>query len=61
MGYFADNGTELKNVKMDELVSKLWISISFGPANSPWSNGINERNHASCGFTIKKLMEEEKV
>ena len=45
-GYYADNGTELKNVKMDELVSKLGISISYGPAYSPWSNGINERNHA---------------
>ena len=45
-GYYADNGTEFKNVKMDELVSKLGISISYGPAYSPWSNGINERNHA---------------
>ena len=28
VGYYANNGTELKNVKMDELVSKLGISIS---------------------------------
>ena len=34
-GYYADNGTEFKNVGMDELVSKLGISISFGPAYSP--------------------------
>lgn len=27
VGYYADNGTEFKNVKMDELVSKLGISI----------------------------------
>ena len=26
-GYYADNGTEFKNIKMDELVSKLGISI----------------------------------
>ena len=32
VGYYADNGTEFKNVKMDELVSKLGISINYGPA-----------------------------
>ena len=46
---------------MDELVSKLGISINYGPAYSPWSNGINERNHASCDITIKKLMEDKKI
>ena len=61
MGYYADNGREFKNVKMDELISKLGISISYGPAYSPWSNGINERNHASCDLTIKKLMEDKKI
>merc|ERR1711962_1879139 len=61
VGYYADNGIELKNVKMDELVSKLGISISYSPAYSPWSNGINERNHASCDMTIKKLMEDKNI
>merc|ERR1712098_14596 len=28
---------------------------------SPWSNGINERNHASCDMTIKKLMEDKNI
>ena len=60
-GYYADNGTEFKNIKMDELVSKLGISISYGPAYSPWSNCINERNHALCDLTIKKLMVDESV
>ena len=48
-------------MKMDELVSKLGISINYGPAYSPWLNGINERNHASCDITIKKLMEDKKI
>merc|ERR1712240_435276 len=34
IGYYTDNGTEFKNIKMDELVSKLGISISYGPAYS---------------------------
>ena len=46
---------------MDELVSKLGISISYWPAYIPWSNGINERNHASCDLTIKKLMEDRNI
>jgi len=61
LGYHADNGREFNNIKMDELVSKLGISINYGPAYSPWSNGINERNHASCDITIKKVMEDKKT
>ena len=61
VGYYVDNGAEFRNMKMDELVSKLGISISFGPLYSPWLNGINERNHTSCDITIKKMMEDKKV
>ena len=57
-GYWADNGGEFANVKMDELCSKLNLRIKFGPSYSPWSNGINERNHASADITIKKLLSE---
>ena len=35
--------------------------MKFGPAYSPWSNGLNERNHASADLTIKKLLEEKKT
>ena len=35
--------------------------IRYGPAYSPWSNGINKRNHASCDFMVKKLIDEKKV
>ena len=58
-GYWADNGGEFSNVKMDELCSKLNMSIKFGPSYSPWSNGLNERNHASADITIKKLLDEK--
>ena len=61
VGYYADNGTEFKNVKMDELVSKLGISINYGPVYSPWSSGINYRNHIIWDVTIKKMMEEKKT
>ena len=60
-GFFADNGGEFANIKLDELTSTLGLTVKFGPAYSPWSNGINERNHASVDITIKKLMEEHKT
>ena len=31
-GFFADNGGEFANVKLDELTCKLELSIRFGPA-----------------------------
>ena len=60
-GFFADNGGEFSNIKLDELTSKLGLTVKFGPAYSPCSNGINERNHASADLTIKKHMEEKKT
>ena len=59
LGFNADDGREFSNIKLDELKSKLGLTVKFGPAYSPWSNGINERNHASVDQTIKKLMEEK--
>ena len=60
-GFFIDNGGEFQNIILDELTSKLGLTVKFGPAYSPWSNGLNERNHASADLTIKKLMEEKKT
>ena len=40
-GFFADNGGEFANEKLDELTSKLGLTVWFGPAYSPWSNGLN--------------------
>ena len=60
-GFYADNGGEFSNIKLDELTSKLGLTVKFGPAYSPWSNGLNERNHASADQTIKKLLEQNKT
>ena len=60
-GFFADNSGELTNIKLDELTSKLGLTVKFGPAFSPWSNGINKRNHAAADLTVKRLMEEKRV
>ena len=60
-GFFADNGGEFANIKLEELTHKLGLTVRFGPSYSPWSNGINKRNHASADITIKKLMHKYKT
>ena len=59
IGFFADNIGEFSNIKLDELTSKLGRTVKFGPAYSPWSNGVNEWNHALDDLTIKKQMAEQ--
>merc|ERR1712237_194532 len=46
--------------KLEEFVNKLGLKINFTPSYSPWSNGINERNHYSSDIIVKKVMEEDK-
>ena len=48
-------------VSKDELIGKLGVTVRYGPAYSPWSNGNNEQNLASCDITIKRLMAEKKM
>ena len=57
-GFWADNGLEFQNKEMESLASAMGITIKFGPTYSPWSNGLNERNHYSADLTVKKVMEE---
>merc|ERR1712030_98948 len=60
IGFWSDNSGEFMNAKMEEFVNKLGLKIKFTPSYSPWSNGINERNHYSCDIIVKKVMEENR-
>ena len=46
VGYFTDNRGEFTKIQLDEMTSKLGLTVKFSPAYSPWSYGLNERNHA---------------
>ena len=54
IGFWSDNGGEFRNSKMEEFVNKLGFKIKLMLAFSPWSNGINERNHYNCDVIITK-------
>merc|ERR1712030_13939 len=60
VGWWSDNGGEFRNSKMEEYVAKMGLTINFTPSYSPWSNGINKRNHYSCDVIVKKIQEENK-
>ena len=57
----ADNEGEFAIMKLDELTSKLGLTLRFGPTYSPWSKGLNERYHASTDLDMKTLLEEKKT
>ena len=60
-GFWADNGGEFQNNAMIEFVEKCQLTLKFGPSYSPWSNGLNERNHGVCDVIVKKAMETDKT
>ena len=42
MGFYADNGKEFVNMKMDEPTTRLGVTVKYSSAYSPWSNGITQ-------------------
>ena len=59
-GFWADNRTEFQFETMIEFVEKCRLTLKFGPNYSPWSNGLNERNHGLCDVIVKKALENDK-
>ena len=40
LGFYADNGGEFVNVKMDKLMARLGLTVRYGSTYSPWLNRI---------------------
>ena len=57
-GFHADNGSEFSNQELRALCQKRGINLTLNPAYSPFSNGGNERRHASVDQTISLMLEE---
>ena len=57
-GIFFDNGREFNNDESREVASLLKVRISLTPAESPWSNGLCERNHQITDRMLEILVEE---
>ena len=51
----SDNGGEFNNEDLREMGEKLNTTITTTAAESPWSNGINERHNAILDDMIVKV------
>ena len=56
-GLHTDIGGEMSNIELDDVASKLGISKTTTSSYSPHQNGVNERNHATVDFMMKKMMD----
>ena len=60
MRILTDNGGEFSSEQFREMGEKLSTRIVTTAAESPWSNGINERHNAILGNMVLKVMEDTK-
>ncbi len=54
----TDNGGEFSNEEMRDVASRLNIELWTTGADSPWQNGIVERNHYSTDVVIHSVMRD---
>ena len=56
--FLADNGGEFANDLYREMCENLNIEVLNTGAESPWSNGLVERNHACVDLMLEKMLED---
>ena len=54
-GILTDNGGEFSSAEMLEVTSILNVNVNTTAANSPWQNGLCERNHQIVDMILLKL------
>ena len=56
----CDMGLEFNNEDYREMGEKLNTTVKSTAAESPWSNGVNERHNVILGEMVKKTLEDSK-
>ena len=56
--FLVDNGGEFANESFYDMAQNLNIVIRTTPAQSPWSNGLNERHNGILNEMVVKTMED---
>ena len=57
--FIADNGGEFANKEYKEMCESLNIEVLHTAAESPWQNGLCERNHAVVDRCVEKILEDD--
>ena len=55
----SDIGGEMSNKEMQDVASILDVRLTTTASYSPHQNGVNERNHATVDFMMKKMMDSD--
>ena len=58
--FLSDNGGEFANTEFLSFCESLGITVKTTPAESPWSNGIVERNNQTIARSMDKIIEDTK-
>ena len=58
--FLTDNGREFNNHSFRDMAQNLNIVVRTTAAQSPWSNGLNERHNAILAESVKKTIEDAK-
>ena len=58
--FLTDNGREFNNSLFRDMAQNLNIIVRTTAAQSPWSNGLNERHNGLLGESVKKTLEDVK-
>ena len=58
MKFMSDNGGEFANSEFVSLCDQFGITVNTTPAESPWSNGIVERNNQTLARSMDKIIED---
>ena len=56
--FLSDNGGEFNNEEFREMAEAFNIRVRTTAAESPWSNGINEKYNGVIASTVKKVMDD---
>jgi transposase InsO family protein len=56
--FMSDNGGEFANADFLELCEQFGIVVKTTPAESPWSNGVVERNNQTLARSMDKIIED---
>ena len=57
--FLADNGGEFSNKEYRDMCENLNVDVLCTAAESPWQNGICERNHAVVDRCLSKILEDD--
>ena len=58
--FLTDYGREFDNENFRDMAQNLNIIVRTTAAESPWSNGLNERHNGILGETVNKTLEDVK-